>query len=132
MKVLNVNDLILTSREIIPPHKGFVSKRILLESDGMGYTLTNTFIPKGPAQKWRYLNHKETCYCISGKGILTDLETMESFNIEKDSVYILDKNDAHTFEAVEDVTLICIFNPPLKGDEIHDENFSYPLEVENV
>ena len=41
---------------------------------------------------------------------------------------MLDKNDAHYFEAFEEVTLICVFNPPLTGKEVHQEDGSYESE----
>lgn len=40
-------------------------------------------------------------------------------------MYALDKHDPHLFEAYEEVILICIFNPPLKGGEVHDKNGNY-------
>lgn len=36
-------------------------------------------------------------------------------------MYALDKNDAHHLIAdEEDLRLVCVFLPSLKGDEIHD------------
>ena len=44
--------------------------------------------------------------------------------------YVVDKHDAHYFTAMEETTLICVFNPPLVGKEIHDESGSYPAANE--
>lgn len=125
MKVINVKDLAGTSRDVHCPKGGFRSLRILLEQDGMGYTLTRTFIPKGEPQRWHYKNHLETCFCIQGCGILTDESSGKQYRIEPGTAYVLDKNDAHTFQALEDTMLICVFNPPLKGRETHREDGSY-------
>lgn len=125
MKVINVDDIKGTDREVHCPFGGFVSNRILLESDKMGYTLTKTEVPKGDWQHWHYKNHLETCYCIQGKGILYNKKTKESFNISPGIVYALDKNDHHKFKAIEDVVLICVFNPPLEGHEVHRYDGSY-------
>lgn len=125
MKIVKVNDLRGTSRDVDCPKGGFKSIRMLLEEDGMGYTLTNTFIPKGPPQMWHYKSHLETCYCISGHGLLRDLTTGTVHEIVPGTAYILDKHDAHEFQAVEDTTLICVFNPPLKGREVHGADGSY-------
>lgn len=125
MRLVHVENLIGTDRDVDCPKGGFKSLRILLESDGMGYTLTRTHIPKGPAQVWHYKNHLETCYCVQGRGILRSLDTGMEFNVYPGSAYVLDKHDRHSFEAQEDVTLICVFNPPLKGREVHKEDGSY-------
>ena len=125
MKVVNVGDLYGTSREVNCPSGGFKSMRVLLAEDGMGYTVTKTIIPAGLPQLWHYKSHFETCFCIEGSGVLTNLETGQQFEIKPDSVYILDKNDRHTFQALRETILICVFNPPLKGPEVHQHDGSY-------
>jgi hypothetical protein len=91
----------------------------------MGYGMTKTVIPVNGPQHWHYKNHLESCYCVSGKGILTNLRTKEYYAIEPDTTYVLDKHDDHTFEALEETTLICVFNPPLTGKEVHQKDGSY-------
>ena len=126
MKVIKTQEL-EKSRVVNCPKGGFTSNRILLESDGMGYGLTKTVIPPGRVNRWHYKKHLESCYCISGKGILINEKTQEYFSIYPDVTYVLDNNDPHTFEALEEVTLICVFNPPLTGQEVHQEDGSYAL-----
>jgi L-ectoine synthase len=92
----------------------------------MGYSLTRTVVPKNGKQFWHYKNHLETCYCVSGLGILTNTLTNEIYYITSGKAYVLDLHDPHTFEAIDDeVELICVFNPPLKGNEIHKKDGSY-------
>lgn len=123
MKVINVNQL-PDSRKVTF-HAG-VSNRILLEQDGMGYTMTKTVIQPSAGKVFQhYKNHLETCYCVSGKATLTNALTGESFEIGPDVTYVLDKNDPHYFEAHEETVLICTFNPPLVGNETHLEDGSY-------
>ena len=124
MKVIKTSDL-PKERVVNCPKGGFVSHRILLDSDNMGYGMTKTVIPAGDQQFWHYKNHLESCYCVSGKGRLQNARTSELFDIEPDVTYVLDKNDPHYFRAFEDVTLICVFNPPLTGAEVHQEDGSY-------
>lgn len=124
MKVIRTKEL-NKDRIVECPKGGFVSNRILLESDGMGYGLTKTVIPVGERQYWHYKNHLESCYCVSGKGLLTNAETGEYFAIAPDTTYVLDNHDPHYFEALEEVVLICVFNPPLTGREVHLEDGSY-------
>jgi len=124
MKVIKTSEL-ASDRVVDCPNGGFVSKRILLERDGMGYSMTKTIIPPNGKQFWHYRNHLESCYCIAGRGELINTETGDKFIIEPDATYVLDKNDPHTFEAFDEVTLICVFNPPLIGSEVHQDDGSY-------
>ena len=123
MKVRTIKGIENTDRDV--DFKEGKSLRLVLEKDNMGFSVHKTIIPKGQKGHWHYKNHLESCYCIKGKGILTNLETKEVFNIEVDTIYSLDNNDDHTFEAIEDVILISIFNPPITGNEIHQEDGSY-------
>jgi L-ectoine synthase len=125
MKVVNVNDLAGTDRDV--EFKEGSSIRPVLEKDGMGFSVHKTMIRKGTLGHWHYKNHLESCYCISGKGILTSLETGERYEITPDVIYLLDKHDNHTFEAITDVVLISIFNPPVKGGETHKIDGSYEI-----
>lgn len=128
MKVLNFDELVNSDRQVECPDKGFTSYRYLLKSDNMGFSLTRTFIPKGNPHIWHYKNHFEACYCISGHAKLGNMKTGEEFEIFPGTVYALDENDKHIFMAIEDTELICVFNPPLNGKEVHDEDRSYKLE----
>lgn len=125
MKVVKISELEKQDKVKKCPNGGFTSNRILLAEDNMGYSMTKTVIEPNGKQFWWYKNHLESCYCISGKGILTVNE--KEYIIEPDTTYILDKNEKHYFEAIETVTLICVFNPPLQGNELHNEDGYYDL-----
>ncbi len=125
MKIVRIANLEAQGRRVDCPRGGFTSFRALLESDGMGFSLHKTFIPKGLPQHWHYKHHLEACYCIAGKGILTNLETGDKHMIIPDVVYVLDHHDNHTFEALQDTVLISVFNPPVTGNEVHGEDGSY-------
>ena len=123
MKVIDVKTLKGSDRDV--KFTGGNSLRPVLKSDGMGFGICETHIPKGEANFWHYPNHLESCYCISGKGILKDLETGEIYNIYPGVIYSLNDHQRHTFKAITDVILISVFNPPLRGDEKHDKNGIY-------
>lgn len=124
MKVYDVNNL--DGERIVSCPKGnFVSHRILLEKDNMGYTMTKTVINKGGPYFWHYKDHLESCYCVSGNGVLLNKKTGEEYNISADVTYVLDNNDPHEFTALTEVILICVFNPPLTGSEVHLDDGSY-------
>ena len=124
MKVIKTSEL-PSDRVVDCPKGGFISNRILLASDGVGYGMTKTVIPVNGRQFWHYKNHVESCYCVSGKALLTNATTGQYWAIEPDMTYVLDHHEPHYFEALEETTLICVFNPPLTGREVHGEDGSY-------
>lgn len=130
MKIITIEHLEETSRQVQCPNGGFTSYRVLVKSDHMGFSLHKTVIPAGPPQKWHYKHHLEACYCIAGKGVLTNLDNGERYLIVPDRVYVLDKHDPHTFQALEDVVLISVFNPPVVGNEVHGPDGSYPEDAQ--
>lgn len=106
------------------------SLRLILEKDNMGFSFHKTIIRPNEIGHWHYKNHLESCYCISGKGILTNITTGEKYDIVPETIYLLDKNDNHTFESLdEEVILISVFNPPCKGNEVHKEDGSYEANI---
>ena len=124
MKVINYRNL--DADRNVKFHAG-ISRRILLEKDGLGFGLTRTTIfPEAGKVFQHYKHHEEACYCIQGRGILTDKDGFEH-SVTPGVSYILDENDPHWFQALEEVVLICVFNPPLKGAEIHQEDGSYSI-----
>lgn len=126
MKIIRGQEL-PKERVVKCPNGGFISHRILLHEDNMGYTMTKTVVPPNGKQLWHYKNHLESCYCVSGRGVITDKKTGKEYQIEPDTTYVLDHNDPHYFEAIEETVLICIFNPPLVGNEVHNEDGVYEL-----
>lgn len=106
-----------------------LSRRFLLESDGMGYSVTDTIVRAGTKSRLEYARHLEACYCIEGSGEVIDLDGT-SHPIRPGTLYALDRNDAHFLVASphEDLRLVCVFTPALRGDERHSldqEQFSH-------
>lgn len=97
-----------------------VSRRFLVASDGMGYTLTDTIVAAGTKSRLEYRNHLEACYCIEGEGEVVDMDG-NSYPITPGTMYALDQHDAHFLIASPhtDLRLVCMFTPALRGDEVH-------------
>lgn len=125
MKIVKTKQIEGTERDVRPT--GCRSIRLVVADDNMGFGVHKTLIPKGGPHHWHYEHHKEACYCVSGSAILTNLSTGEKHEILPDTIYLLNNHDDHTFEALEDTVLISVFNPPVNGSEVHDENGNYPL-----
>ncbi|TWP48429.1 ectoine synthase [Lentzea tibetensis] len=97
-----------------------LSRRFLLDSDGMGYTVTDTVVRAGTKSRLEYRNHLEACYCIEGRGEVVDMDG-RSHPITPGTLYALDENDAHFLIAAPDtdLRLVCVFSPALRGHERH-------------
>lgn len=111
---------------------GWNSVRLLLKDDGMGFSFHITTIYEGAELPMHYRHHLESVYCVSGEGSVENRATGESFEIRPGVIYALDRNDPHILRARTEMVMACVFNPPLRGLEVHDENGVYPLEAEAV
>jgi len=118
MFVRSLNEIIGTERDV--NWGNGQSRRLLVEKDGMGFALLDTIIKAGTDQQIQYKNHLEAVYCIEGKGSITDVAEDKIYDIEPGVMYVLDNHDVHRLCATEDLRVICVFNPPIKGDEKHD------------
>jgi len=47
-------------------------------------------------------------------------------------MYALDQHDQHVLRANTEMTMACVFNPPLHGQEVHDDSGTYPPRAEAV
>lgn len=104
------------------------SVRMLLKDDNMGFSFHITTIRAGTETPIHYQNHLESVYCISGDGEVKTEADGKIHKVEAGTLYVLDKHDKHLLRGgKEDMVLACVFNPPLTGQEVHDENGVYPL-----
>jgi L-ectoine synthase len=109
------------------------SVRMLLKDDKMGFSFHITTIYANTETPIHYQNHLESVYCMSGNGEVETLSDGKVYKIEAGTLYILDKHDNHLLRGgSEDMKMACVFNPPLNGKEVHDENGVYPLAAEAV
>jgi len=126
MIVRTLDAIIDTPRHV--SGEGWQSRRILLKSDGMGFSLHDTIVEEGTEQRLHYKHHLEANYCISGMGEVVDMKTGTTYPISPGTLYALDQHDEHILRAlIGDLRLVCIFNPPLTGQETHQADGSYAL-----
>ena len=105
------------------------SVRMLLKDDKMGFSFHITTIRANTETPIHYQNHLESVYCISGNGEVETCDDGKIHKIEAGTLYILDKHDKHLLRGgSEDMIMACVFNPPLSGKEVHDENGVYPVD----
>lgn len=106
---------------------GWTSRRYLLKKDGMGFSFHETIIKKGAVLEMEYKNHLEAVYCVKGHGTITDLIKNKTWLIEPGTMYALNKHDKHRLEGISEMVIMCVFNPPVTGQEVHKKDGSYPL-----
>ena len=124
MIVINADDVKGTPRDACGP--GWKSARLIVKGDGLGYSVHETLVPEGSELHLEYKHHFETNYCFAGEGEVVDLASGETHLLRPGVLYALDKNDKHVLRATKgDLRLVCVFNPPLVGNESHDEQGSY-------
>lgn len=104
---------------------GWDSTRLLLASDGMGFSFHVTRIHAGTEHFFHYKYHFESVYCLSGEGEVEDLSTGEVHQIRPGVMYALDKHDRHRLKAYSEMVMACCFNPPVTGRETHRSDGSY-------
>lgn len=128
MIVRSVEDIKGTAQEVVTPN--WVSRRLLLTRDGMGFSLHETTIFAGTETHIHYQHHLEAVYCIAGEGEVVTVADGRVHVISPGMMYALDRHDEHYLRAHRELRLICVFNPPLTGREVHDEQGVYPLLTE--
>lgn len=125
MIVRTLDSLEQTDRETVAPT--WRSRRFLLARDGMGFSLHDTVLYAGTETYMWYRNHVEAVYCIEGRGELEVVDDGTVHPITAGTMYALDGHEKHRLRAVTDLRMVCVFNPPCTGQEIHDEEGAYPL-----
>jgi L-ectoine synthase len=112
--------------------KNWESTRMLLKNDGMGFSFHITTIYPGTSTHMWYQNHLESVYCIEGTGRIEEVASGKSHDIEPGTLYALNEHDEHVLHAETRLVLACVFNPPLLGTEVHNEDGVYPLEAQEI
>lgn len=125
MIVRRLKDILNTERDV--KTETWASRRLLLRSDGMGFSMHETTIFAGTQTHIWYKHHLEAVYCVEGSGEVELIPSGEIFRIEPGTLYALNKNDRHWLraDAGADLRLVCTFNPPLTGSEVHDAEGVY-------
>jgi L-ectoine synthase len=127
MIVVHLEDVLGTEAEV--DTEGWTSRRLIYRDAGMGYSVNDTVIKPGAELEMEYRNHLETVYCIEGEGEIVDLATGRTHAIRPGTLYALNNHDRHVLRANKGthMRMVCVFNPPLTGREVHDATGAYAL-----
>lgn len=131
MIIRRLNEILNTENDVKDPHGNWISRRLINKKDGMGFSVNDTIIKAGTESPIWYKNHLEAVYCVAGNGSIEDLSTGIIHDITAGTLYALNKHDRHILRGgTEDMHMVCVFCPPLQGDEVHDADGSYPVDTD--
>ncbi len=120
MFVKTVDELRLSGREKVVAGGSARTVRILLQDDGLGFTLSDVNLAAGNRNTLWYKNHWEANYILDGTGEVTDLSSGDVWAMNPGMMYCVGPNDRHAMAADTDLHLVSVFCPALQGDEVHD------------
>ena len=118
MFVRNVKDILGTERDVIG--NGWKSRRLILARDGLNYSVHETTLEANLTLRFSYSAHRETVYCIAGEGSVQNIATGETASLRPGSIYSVGIGDDHEVKTLSVMKLLCIFDPPLEGQEEAD------------
>jgi len=103
-----------------------VSERFLTVADGLGFSLHSVRLAAGAEADLWYKHHWEANLVLDGTFEVTDRGSGNVHIVGPGGMYLVGPEDRHHVKALTDVHGISVFNPPLSGEETHDEDGSYP------
>jgi len=125
MIVRHLQDIINSERDVRAKNGDWESRRLILNDDAVGFSLHDTIIHAGTETLLWYKHHIEAVYCIEGEGEVETTENGNVYPIKAGSVYLLNGNERHWLRARTTMRMVCVFNPPVTGSEVHDRDGAY-------
>lgn len=130
MLVRSLDDVTDTDDDI--KTENWRSKRIILAREGVGFSVHETTLYAGTVNDFWYANHIEAVFIVEGEGAVLNKATGERHELRPGSLYLLNDHDRHQVLPRTEMRTVCVFNPPVTGREVHDENGVYPLVLEDA
>ncbi len=125
MIVRTLDEIIGSEREVHAQNGNWVSRRFVLDCDKAGFSFHETIIKANTETHIWYKHHIEAVYCVGGSGEIEDLKTGDVHPIGDGTLYLLNDHDEHLLRGFTDMRLVCAFNPPITGLEMHDDDGAY-------
>jgi len=123
--VRSLDDIIGSERDIKAKNGNWESRRLILNNDAVGFSLHDTIIHAGTETPLWYKHHIEAVYCVEGVGEVETVDDGKVYPIKNGTVYLLNGNEQHLLRAFKTMRMVCVFNPPVTGNELHDEDGAY-------
>ena len=100
--------------------EGWKSRRFLLAEDGLPFSVHETTVAAGSELRFNYRNHSESVYCVSGRGTIELVGEGRVLPIRPGTFYTVGIGEEHVLRLEEDTKFLCVFEPPLEGQEEAD------------
>jgi L-ectoine synthase len=94
----------------------YETTRLLLAADDAGASVTDILLQPGIEAEYGYADRTEIAYCIEGEATLVDPDG-QTHAIAPGTMWVARPGERFRFEAAVPTRLICVFTPPLAGDE---------------
>jgi L-ectoine synthase len=127
MIIRTIGDVEGADRDVYGPDGSWTSKRFILKKDGFGFSLHESTVLAGRAVEVWYKNHLEAVYVFEGEGEIEDVSNGEVYELKPQTLYALHNTDKAIVRAKTDMKMVSVFNPPIVGNEVHDEEGAYPI-----
>ena len=105
---------------------GVVSRRYLVADDHLGFSFSTVHLTAGQEADLWYKHHWEANLVLDGTVEVTDKASGHVHTLGPGALYLVGPTDRHHVRATTDVHVISVFDPPIIGDEKHDQDGSYP------
>ena len=115
MIIRSVDEVIGTARDV--HGKGWKSRRVVLAGEGPDYSVHETTLEAGVRLRFSYRDHRETVYCVAGEGLIEDVGGARTVRLIPGGLYSAGIGEDHVITTDTEMKLLCIFTPPLTGDE---------------
>ena len=126
MFVKTVEDVRNAGQEIVLADGAVVSTRYLTAVDNLGFSLHGVRLRAGASIDLWYKHHWEANLILDGSLDVTDRTSGDTHRLEPGALYLVGPADRHRIATMDGVHLISVFNPPLTGNESHDEDGAFP------
>lgn len=104
-----------SSRDVT--HVNYRTFRLLIAADGAPVSLTDIVLNPGIEDVYGYPDRTEVAYCIEGHATVHDLQNGRLEEIRPGKLWVAPPGSRFRFVAHEATRLICVFDPPLTGNE---------------
>jgi quercetin dioxygenase-like cupin family protein len=115
MFVKRADELRAAGKEMMVAKGKARSIRMLTQADEVGFSLSDVHLTAGAEAVLWYKHHWEANHIIAGTCEVTDLTTLQSWQLTSSTAYYVGPKDRHKLRAVTDVHLLSVFCPPLRG-----------------
>lgn len=101
---------------------------IIVNADQVGFSYSDVRLRPGHRSEHRHKHHVMASLVLEGALAVTDRGTGQAHRLGPGGLYFSTPGEAHEIQALDEVHMISVFNPPLIGNETLDGDGGYPAD----